>query len=572
MKRNNARNQLGAMTDDGVRFSLFAPTVHRVAIQGSWNNFEPVPMAKATNGVWWISFPLSDGEYQYRFEVTPKAKQDSVLVADPTGMRFAPDTFENSVVEIVNGQPVYFSYRWQHDDVDLAPNEKLIIYEMHIGDFCGGEGDGDNAAGTFERLLAKLDYLHDLGITAIEFMPVTQAEPEDNWGYSQYSIYGVDHGYGTPDELARLVDECHKRGIRVIHDGVYNHLHDNAPLAKIDFEYWFYKVNPDKPELHFGPKFNYEFYDKSLRLYPAREHVLGAIHRWIGTFHMDGIRFDATRALRNFDVMDWFNEEAHHRSGFKPFFTIAEHMPQDPSITGPDGPLDAAWNDNFYRQLNCTVLGIPLDDRQPFNTTEVLRLLDAKSEGFASNYNAVRYLNNHDQERTMYLLGKEAGVVDDAAFRRNKLGASLLLTAPGIPMLWMGEEFGQANKRSEHTERQPLDWSLLNHERNRDLWEHYRRLIALRLESAALCSDNFAPVLDNPERGLIAFKRWDDSGSVFVVVANLKDQDAGEFDIALEGMEASLWREVLHNYEVRVQSNRLIDSLARSEVKIYMKC
>lgn len=565
-----SQKQLKALTDDGVHFSLFAPRVHQVAIQGSWNDFESTPMAQDTRGIWWVSFPLEDGEYQYRFEVTRQAGEEAVLVADPVGIRFGVDTYDHSIVTVFNGKPVYLLTEWQHDEVELPPNEKLIIYEMQIWDFRGGPGD-DPQPGNFKRVIEKLDYLSELGITAIELMPVTEANPDDNWGYSQHSLYGVDHDYGTPDELAQLIDECHKRGIRVIHDGVYNHLHDDAPLTRIDYAYWFYEVNPDPPELHFGPKFNYEFHDDDLDLFPAREHTLSAIKQWISTFHMDGIRFDSTRALKDFEVIRWFTEEAHNRSGYKPFFTIAEHLPQDAAITEPQGPVDAAWHDNFYRQLNCTVLGIPYEDHEPFDTTEVLRVLNARNDGFESNYNIIHYLTNHDMERTMYLLQSKSQLPEEAAFRRNKLGASLLLTAPGIPMLWMGEEFGQANERGEHTEVKPLDWSLLQRDANRDLWEHYRRLIALRKENSALISDYFEPLADLPERGIIAFKRWDDQGNIAIVVANLRDDAAGDVQIPLNGIDDGAWREVLHDQEITVNQQCLETSLAESEVKIYLK-
>jgi 1,4-alpha-glucan branching enzyme len=473
-------------------------------------------------------------------------------------------------VRIVNGQPVYYRHDWQSDHVDLPPNEQLIIYELHIGDFRGGPGDDLPTPGTFARVIDKLDYLVELGINAIELMPVTQAQPDDNWGYSQHSLYAVDHALGTPDELAQLVDACHKRGIRVIHDGVFNHLNGDAPLAQIDYSYWFYETNPDKPELHFGPKFNFQFRDKDLGVYPAREHVLGAIHRWIGNFHMDGVRFDSTRALKHLNVIRWFNEEAYRRSGFKPFFTIAEHLPQDPKITVPHGPVDAAWHDNSYRQLNCTVLGVPVDGREPFDTTGLLRALNARNDGFASNHNTIRYLNNHDQERTMYRLGDTSGLSGEVTFRRNKLGISLLLTAPGIPMLWMGEEFGQDTPRGKNTEQKPLDWSLLDKDPNRDLWRHYQTLIQLRKTSPALCSDNFEVVADLPDQNVIAFKRWDDGGQVILVVANLVDNDAGDVEIIHDAIPDGDWREVIGRYTVKTDRHRLIDRLGKSQVKVYI--
>ncbi len=567
---NRAQHDIGAMTDDGIRFSLFAPRVKQVAIQGNWNDYQSVPLALATNGVWWVSFPLKDGIYHYRFEIVRQEGEEPVLLPDPTGICFYDETLNYSIIEIVQGQPVYFDYRWQYIDTELPPNEQIVLYEMHVGDFYSTADDPDGV-GNFDRVIEKLDYLAELGVNTLELMPVNQSATEDNWGYSQHSLYSVEYWYGTPDKLAHLIDECHKRGIRVFHDGVYNHVHEQAVLPQIDYGYWFYEVNPDKPELHFGPKLDYEFCDEALDVYPAREHVLGAIHRWIDNFQMDGIRFDSTRALKHFDVIRWLNDEAHKRSGFKPFFTIAEHLPQDPEITGPDGVVDAAWHDQFYRQLNCTVLGIPHDDREPFDTTELLRLLDAKRDGFASNYNTIRYLNNHDQERTQYLLTTESKLSDEARFRRNKLGASLLMSAPGIPMLYMGEEFGQANARGEHTEQQPLDWSLLDEPPNRDLFEHYKKLITFRKSSPAICSDYFEVLADLPERDIIAFKRWNDTGNIVVVIANLRDEDAGEVEIELKGIEGDHWREVIQETEVEANQNQLTVSLGESEVKILVK-
>jgi 1,4-alpha-glucan branching enzyme len=205
------------------------------------------------------------------------------------------------------------------------------------------------------------------------------------------------------------------------------------------------------------------------------------------------------------------------------------------------------------------------------DTTELLRVLNAKTDGFASNYNTVHYLSNHDQERTMRLLNTVGGLSGEAAFRRNKLGATLLLTAPGMPMLRMGEEFGQATERGEYTEQKPLDWSLLNNDLNRDLWQHYRRLIALRKGNAALCSDYFEPLADMPDRCIIAFKRWSDEGDGVIVVANLADHNAGEFGIANEGIENGRWRAVIANVELEISDHRLVDTLAESEVKVYVR-
>lgn len=555
-----------------ILFELLAPYNESVALLGSWNNWEAIPMKKNKRGIWQTKVKLTDGEYEYKFQVISKsyfAAGETKTVADPKAIHHTLDNHENSVVRIVNGQRVTTTYQWQHDDKPLPGNTQLIIYEMHVGDFRGGAGDDSDQPGTFERVIEKLDYLADLGINAIELMPVNEFPGHHSWGYSLRSIYAVENSYGTPDELAHFVDECHARGIRVIHDSVYNHMEAEAPLTQIDFSYWFYEQNPDESSLQFGPKFNYEHYDENLKTFPARDHVRDAMLSWINIFHMDGIRFDCTRALKYYDLLGWLNQEAHNAQGLKPFYTIAEHIPQDATIAGPSGPMDAAWHDNFYRQINASTIGTFFDSRDPLNTDELLRLMDVHKDGFASPFNTIHYLSNHDQERTMYLIGTAANTFDDKAFQRAKLGATLLLTSPGIPMLWMGEELGQATDKS--LDPRPVPWELLNQERNQGLFNHYKNLINLRKSQSALYSENFEPVLNDPGRGLMGYKRWNNEGGVVVVVANLAHSDAGKFEINLAGLEDGVWHEAVFNYDVQITGGCLTDTLAESEAKVFIK-
>ena len=545
-----------------ISFELLAPYNESVALTGNWDDWKPIPMKKDAHGIWRVEVPLADGDYEYRFQVVSKsyfAAGETVSVADPKAVEFTLDSHENAVIRVRDGQRTVVNYQWQHDDKPLPPNEQLIIYELHVGDF----NVGTDTAGTFARVIEKLDYLADLGINAIELMPVNEFPGHHSWGYSLRSIYAVENSYGTPDELAQLVDECHARGIRVIHDAVYNHMENEAPLTKIDYSYWFYEENPDESGLHFGPKFNYEHYDENLKTFPARDHVGQAMRLWISEFHMDGIRFDCTRALKYYDLLRWLSEEARKGEGFKPFYTIAEHIPQDATIAGVDGPMDAAWHDNFYHQLTAVILGNNL------NSDDVVRVLDVRQDGFASPYNTIHYLNNHDQERTMFLLATTAGLSEELAFRRAKLGATLLLTAPGIPMLWMGEEFGQVGDKS--LDPRPLQWDLLSNEPHQGLFQHYKHLIALRKSLPALYSDSFEVILKDEPHGVIGYKRWDNAGGVVLVVANIKPEFAGDFVVDNAALEDGIWRELVYGYDVAVTGGRLVDSLSESEAKIYVR-
>lgn len=555
-----------------IRFELVAPRNEKVSLIGSWNNWKPIPMQRLDRGLWCVDVPLADGDYQYKFDLPSKSyfmDGQQVQVADPTAAELTLDSRENAILHVRNGQRVVTTYQWQHDDKPLPSNQEMIIYELFVADFRGGAGDSSDKKGTFAGVTEKLDYIASLGINTIELMPFNEFPYDHSWGYTSHSIFAIENSYGTPDDLCRLIDECHARGIRVIQDVVYNHMQGEAPLTRIDYEYWFYQNNPDEASLQFGPKFNYEQFDENNQRWPAREHVMDAIKFSIAHFHIDGVRFDCTRAIKYFDLLSWFNNEIHQFIDFKPFYTIAEHIPQDPAIAGHDGPMDAAWHENFMQQINASVLGVSKDGREPFNTTELLRLMDGRTDGFESPYNTVKYIDNHDHDRLMFQLGTDSHTYDAAAFRRNKLGASLLLTAPGIPMIWMGQEFAQPTPKT--LEAQPLQWNLLESDNNRGLHAHYTMLMHLRRSNPGLTSENFQILADLPDRGIIAYKRWNDQGNVVLVVANLKDEFAGDFEITDTGMDDGVWREVVYGYETTIQGGRLADSLAESDVKIYVK-
>ena len=194
----------------------------------------------------------ADGDYAYRFRVKSLsyfAKGETFDVFDPYALEVTDD--EHSIVRVRRGERAWTEYQWQHDHVPLPQNHELVIYELFVADFDGGRPD----AGRFDDVIARLDGLKEVGINCIELMPVKFFQG-NGWGYNVRSLFAVASSYGAPEDLCRLVDECHARGMRVVIDGVYNHADQDAPLAKIDYAYWFYEQNPDPPEMQWGPKYN----------------------------------------------------------------------------------------------------------------------------------------------------------------------------------------------------------------------------------------------------------------------------------------------------------------------------
>jgi 1,4-alpha-glucan branching enzyme len=558
-----------------IELCLFAPYNDEVALIASWNNWQRQPMNKGADGWWRVTCDLADGEHLYKFAVKSKsyfARDQWVEVFDPYGTSITDDEQERTHLTVKNGKRQWHPYQWRHDDRPLPTNDQLVLYELHVGDFSGGKGDegSPRTRGKFRNVIDKLDYLSDLGINAIELMPVKEF-PGKSWGYNLRSLFAVDSGYGPPSELCRLVDECHARGIRVIIDGVYNHADKDSPLAKIDYEYWFYNPNPDPPDMQWGPKFNYGHYDENLKLFPARKYVIDSIEFWVEQFHIDGIRFDATRAIADFNILHELGDAAFRKLGArKPFFTVSEHVPEDPAIVGyPNGPMVATWHESYARHLRAVATRHDSDGAQPWDLDGLERQMNPATNGFGSGNHVVNYLTTHDQDRIMRLIAEQSHTFGPAAFRRVKLALTLLITTPGLPMLWMGQEFGVCTAKSLNP--QPIDWSLLSHKDNKDLRDYVAGLVKLRRNTPALCTDHFQAILKDGSRHLFAYKRWNGDGGVVAVIANLEDAPAGEVVISNAGLEDGDWQDYLHNCEAKVEGGVLKSTLGPSEAKVFIK-
>jgi 1,4-alpha-glucan branching enzyme len=551
-----------------IDFALFAPYNERVELIGDFSDWKPVAMERGDDGWWRTAVDLPDGDHRYKFRVKSLsyfALGENFDVFDPYSLQVTDDADESSVVRVRGGKRIWTEYEWKHDDVPLPTNHELTIYELFVGDFAGGA----ERRGCFDDVVAKLDWLKDLGINCIELMPVKFFRGQ-GWGYNLKSLFAVASGYGTPDELCRLVDECHARGIRVVIDGVYNHADADSPLAKIAYAYWYYEQNPDPPEMQWGPKFNYEHFDGNLDIFPARKYVIESIRFWVEKFHIDGIRFDATRAIGNFDVLRELTRAGFDQlGGRKPFLTVAEHVPEDPAITGfPDGPMVAAWRFSLAAHFRAVLTERPNDGQSPDDFAGFLNQLDPAKNGYTTGGHCINYIVSHDHDRLMQQLGDKGQMFDDVAFARVRLGVGLLATIPGIPMIWMGQEFGAASEKS--LEPRPLDWSLLGNERNAALRAQIKALFALR-RSPALQNDSFEICLEDPGRRVFAFKRWNAEGNVIVVAANLKHEPAGEIVVEGRGLEDGTWHEHTCDYDCEVKDGVLKDELGPSQLKIFAK-
>lgn len=526
---------------------------------GSFSDWEEIPMEKGEDGYFRTQVELEDGSYQYKFRVQSKSwffePDEWVDVVDPYAVDIDNPT-QNAVVRIKDGTRIVDTYVWQHDDKPLPPDHSLVIYEMHVADFSGGEDD-PNPRGKYKHAIEKLDYLCELGINAIELMPIKEYPGDYSWGYNPRYFFATESSYGGTEDLKRLIDECHNRGIRVIMDGIYNHSEASSPLTQIDHDYWYHH-DPRDPDNNWGPEFNYEHYDENLEVFPARKFIGDCIRFWIQEYHIDGIRYDAARQIANYDFMHWVVQEAKDAAGAKPFYNIAEHIPETPSITNVDGPMDGCWHDSFYHTIVNHVCG------DTFDLEQLKEVIDCKRQGFMGSTNVVNYLTNHDHNHLLAELG-DREIFEEAAFKRAKLGAAILMTAVGVPLIWMGEEFGEY--KSKTIEPSKIEWTLLANDDNKGLFEYYKGLIHLRKQNGALFTENIDFFFEDPDSKVLAYCRWNDEGSRVVVVANFSDNFLAGYQVP-NFPENGTWHEWTGDYDIESGDNNILIDLPEYEAKV----
>lgn len=542
-----------------IEFKLFAPYNNQATLKGCFSDWSEIALEKDDRGYFKTTVNLEDGVYQYKFRVQSLSwffdRDTWVEVSDPYATNI-DDASQNSVVRIEHGQKIVDTYTWQHDDRDLPSNEELIIYELYVGGFSGGGGDGGQ--GTFKDVIDKLDYLTQLGINAVELMPIQESPGDKNWGYTPRYYFAVESSYGSTEDLKHLVDECHGRGIRVLMDCIFNHSDAEAPLTQIDHDYWYHH-EPQNPDQNWGPEFNYEKYDENLDIKPAWQFIGDVVRFWVEEYHLDGIRYDASKQIGNFDFLTWIAKEAKATASMKPFFNTAEHIPEKPELAGYGKPMDACWHESFYIQALKHICA------DGFDLKGLKEVIDPRPQGYTGTTNVINYISCHDHKYTLAELG-DRSILGDSAFVRAKLGAVLLLTAVGVPLVWMGNEFGEYNPEEEIK----IDWSLLENDDNQGLFDYYRGLIALRQKNHALRSDNIDFFYEDKESKVLAYTRWNDEGSRLVVIVNFSNNFLQNYAVA-HFPQAGTWHEWTSNYNIEATEDKLVLDLGEYEAKVFVK-
>lgn len=425
-------------------FAVWAPAPEEVRLRVGVEDSAVYPMAKRA-GDWWVcSEPgvTKEPGLRYGFELLIDGEW-SPTFPDPR-TRAQPDGI-HGLSEVVTED-----FAWTDEAWTGRTLESMVIYELHVGTF--------TPEGTFDAVIDKLDHLSDLGVTALELMPVNPFGGERNWGYDGVDWLAVQHSYGGPEGLKRLVDACHNRGIAVILDVVYNHF---GPDGNYNGLYGPYTAGGSTG---WGETVNLSNHQSD----EVRAYVLDSVRQWLGEFHIDGLRLDAVHSYDDrgaYSIMEQMRavaDDVQGRTGI-PKTLIAESDLNDPRLltdrAGGGYGLDGQWVDDIHHALHTLVSGEDHAYYEDFGSLEAL--LKALREGwfFTGTYSSYRgrthgreinkehvpawklvtYTTTHDQtgnraagDRPSMNLSPEQQV----------LKAAVIYCSPFTPMLFMGEEFG----------------------------------------------------------------------------------------------------------------------------------
>ena len=508
----------------GVAFRVWAPNAERVSVIGSFNGWDGArhPLQAEENGNWYADVAEAHIGDEYRF-----------LLSTPTGKFSRTDPYAREVTGAVGNAVVHDpAFDWQGDDYHLPPWNELVIYELHLGTF--NDREDVSRPGTFSSVSARLEHLKKLGVNAIQIMPVGVFAGGRSWGYNTAHIFSVETTYGGSLEFKEFVMRAHRQGIAVILDVVYNHLgpSDNNLWQ---FDGWsennrggIYFYNDDRAVTPWGE--TRPDYGRG----EVRQYILDNVLMWFGDYHVDGLRFDSTHYIRTvhgtedrelpdgWSLLQWINSQVALK--FPGRITIAEDFQNNQRLTqdiAADGAgFCAQWDGMFVNPIRRSV--ITLQDQH----RSLADIRDAVCYRYNDDaFKRVIFSESHDAVANGQARVPQEISPDDPggwyARKRSTLAAAMVFTAPGIPMLFQGQEFLEGGCFRATV---PVDWD--KNEEFHGIVRMYRDLIRLRLNrdgvTRGLRGQHTRVYHLNEERKVIAFHRREQGGpgDDVVVVAN----------------------------------------------------
>ncbi len=504
-----------AANNTAVTLVLYAPNKNNVVVIGDFSNWAvdcANQMKKTPDGnYYWVTLTgLTPGaEYGYQYLV-----DNAIKIADPYTQKILDadnDQFINSTTYpnlksyptgLTTGivgvlQTAEPQYAWQINNFTKPDKKNLLIYELLIRDF--------TAQHSYQSLIDSLQYFKNLGINAVELMPVQEFDGNESWGYNPAFYFAPDKYYGTKNKLKEFIDKCHQSNIAVIIDVVYNHVSGNAPQAKLYWDAANNRPAADNPWLNTAAPHPYSvFNDFNHTALPTQNLVKRSLGFWLTEYKVDGFRFDLGKGftqtptnnttVENYDASRVANLKRYLDTIVKntpAAYAIIEFLSAAPAPSQEEQEYAAAgfmlWGNSNVAYNQCTMGYTSNSDITPM-------VYNSAKRNF-NNPALIGYSQSHDEERTMYKnlqFGNSAGSYNvkslAIALRQEEAAAAVIFTIPGPKMLWQFQERGydsSINANGGRLQNKPPLWNYMTEPDRKALYDAYAKIIKFRLDNAA---------------------------------------------------------------------------------------
>lgn len=498
-------------TGTGYSFRVWAPNAQSVLVVGDFNHWQfDTPLVRESGGAYWscdVDGAAAGDEYMFYLNGNRWRK-------DPRSRVVTDD--DNSVLYDPN------AYSWSDQSFVPPSKNELVIYELHVGSF-NDATPMDISVSTFADAEEKLDYLADLGINCIEVMPVARFPGDRSWGYNPIDLYAVENVYGGADQFKHFVNACHSRGIAVHLDIVHNHYDAANDYCDLwEFDGWYGSGN-------YGGIYFYQEDGKCCTIWGRRPHfgrqgvidfITDNVRMWMDEYHVDGFRWDSPMNIKYYDDNS-YNAEGH--ALLRDINQMIRDEYTNHYSIGEDQQLDSNFDSEWYDSFHYNVVGQLTPSGDAERDMWTLRDQIAYDYGhyrviYTETHDKVGALNNDTRLVSKISPSEPTGYW---ARKRAALGAVVTMTSPGIPLLFMGQEWFEHEAFDDFD---PLDWS--HAEENMRGRLLYRQLIHLRRNltgtSGGLKGTNYGILHVNDDAKVMAWHRYSSGGvgDDVVVVAN----------------------------------------------------
>ena len=531
-----------------TEFRVWAPLAIQVDVVGDFNSWQADTfiLQNAGNGFW-------EGE-SGNISANDKYKYIMHRRNGRADHRIDPATRETDNSDMNNaqnhGHVVDINFNWS---LFTTPSfDDMIIYQCHIGSFCG-RNDGmhrGNSTSTFNDVITKLDYIRSLGFNTLALLPVQEYRDDRSWGYNPSLFFALESAYGGPIDLKNFVNECHKRGLAVIFDVVYNHISND------DSSFWHF--DDDKTSSYLSSFMTPWGWGPAFWQDGIKDFFLANMFMYFDEYKADGLRFDATRYIEwnsGLDSDGW--KFMQHLTWFSKLhypdkYLIAEHVPSNDTIIDSAG-FHATWFKGAYDNFKDALKG--------YNPVNNLKNVAGLNSGYGNTYsyswNLIKYLTgshdecgdmDHGKNQHRYYIESFGGRDNWYARAKTRMAWAVNTAIMGTPMMFMGNEcymWGYWHDTGDENGDHRFDWSIAG---DKSGWE-MRRLVSasnnIRSAHPSLRKGFMEITHEDHQNNILAFKRWNTDGDVILVIVNAGDSDFRDHSYGVAPRHSGRWQQIL---------------------------